>query len=125
MGAENKAPSVTQAVIAATPTPVLAAEPVVEEKILPPDPTRLVGLNPAEVQSLMGAPSLVRRDANVQMMLFENGDCVFEVVFYEPSPDEYFTATTINARTTSGTDIDQTACLTDILPDGLWIGDNK
>lgn len=113
-------PAVTQ-----TPTEVIVpAEtlPVAEKPVLPPpDPARLTGLNPREVQALIGEPSLVRRDANVQAMLFEKGDCVFEIIFYEPSENDHFAATETNARTHRGSDIDRALCLVQILPNGQWL----
>lgn len=110
-----------------TPAEVVApaeeAAPLVEQPAPPepPNPARLTGLNPKEVQALIGEPSLVRRDANVQVMLFENHDCVFEVIFYEPSENEHFEAKETNARTRRGTDIDRTECLVKVLPNGLWL----
>jgi len=99
-------------------------EPALET--LPPttpplSPEDLITLSPREVQAMLGAPTLVRRDANVQIMLFEDSDCVFEVIFYEPDPDAHYAATTTNARTKSGVDIDQTECLAKVLPEGQWL----
>ena len=120
-------PAKTQTAVPVTNLPILAPvdTPPVEEMALPPDPTRLTGLNPAEIQALLGAPTLVRRDANVQMMLFENGNCVFEVVFLEPTPSEHFKAAATNARTTNGTDMNQSKCLADLLPMGQWLDTGK
>tara|TARA_R110002096_G_scaffold9468_2_gene37374 strand:- start:654 stop:1067 length:414 start_codon:yes stop_codon:yes gene_type:complete len=107
------------------PTKVIVpeeAQTIAEKPVLPPpDPARLVGLNPREVQALIGEPSLVRRDANVQAMLFESGDCVFEVIFYEPTENDHFAATETNARTYRGTDIERAICLVQILPNGQWL----
>lgn len=110
------------------PEPVqvsLEPEPIVTEEVAPPppppDPARLDGLNPAEVQGLLGEPTLVRRDNNVQIMLFENGDCVFEVIFYEPTTEDHFHARAMNARSRSGLDVDLGECLMKVLPDGKWL----
>jgi len=102
--------------------PVETALVASEAPALPmPEPARLSGLNPREVQALMGEPSLVRRDANVQIMLFETQACVFEIVFYEPNLDAHFHADHLNARSPGGTDIDLQACLVEVLPNGQWL----
>lgn len=109
---------------AASPAPVEAA-PVVEETTAPPppppEPARLTGLTPAEVQAIMGEPSFVRRDENVQTMLYENADCVFEIIFVEPTSDHHFQAQDMNARTKAGNGTDLAACLTAQLPNGTWL----
>lgn len=86
----------------------------------PPSPDRLNGLTPVDVITLLGEPGLVRRDGKVQVMLFETKDCVLELVFVEPSPDDHFHVTHLAARDRQGADTDQTACLTQILPEGTW-----
>jgi len=108
----------TAPVIAATKSPV-----IIEEAPPPPvpEPSRLSGLNPKEVQALVGDPSLVRRDQNVQIMLFENRNCVFEIIFYEPDLNAYFRADHINARDRNGADMDLQSCLISILPGGRWL----
>ena len=88
-----------------------------------PDPARLMGLNPREVQALVGAPTLVRRDDKVQVMLFENGTCVLEIVYFEPDSDSYFEARHISARTSRGADTDTATCLAALLPHGRWRGE--
>lgn len=123
MGARAPAPAPVPELVA-TPEEAPAA-PVEEAAIVappppPPEPARLEGLNPIEVQALMGEPSLVRRDAHVQVMLFEAQACVFEVIFYEPSPDAHFRVDTLNARDRRGLDTDLQTCLMQVLPDGQW-----
>ncbi len=110
---------------AQAPAPVVEAEqPAALEAAQPapppPEPERLQGLNPQQVITLMGEPSLVRRDGSVQVMLFENETCVFEVVFREPSQHEYFQAHHIAARTLDGHGTDTQACLMKVLPNGAW-----
>lgn len=126
MGGGEPAPVIEAPIQTPEPAPQVAAvetAPVVEEApALPkPEPDRLAGLNPKQVQALMGEPSLVRRDNNVQVMLFETSACVFEIVFYEPDPDSHFHADRMNARTRSGTDMDLQTCLVDVLPGGQWL----
>jgi len=86
----------------------------------PPNPERLSGLTPREVQALVGEPSLVRREDTVQVMLFEKPSCVLEVVFYEGHPDDYFRAKSISARTRQGEAVDASTCLAAVLPGGRW-----
>lgn len=118
-GGTAQEPAITQ--VPAEVAPPVETPAISEPPAPPPDPTRLSGLNPREVQELIGEPSLVRRDANVQAMLFENHDCVFEVIFYEPTEDDHFEAKETNARTRRGTDVDQTECLIKVLPNGQWL----
>jgi len=126
MGAEAPAPA--PATIsepeaeAPAAAPIETAPVVLETPALPmPEPMRLPGLNPKEVQALMGEPSFVRRDANVQIMLFETHACVFEIIFYEPNPDAHFHADHLNARSPGGADIDLQTCLIEVLPNGQWL----
>lgn len=97
-----------------TPVEVLAPPPP------PPSPDRLDGLTPVDVLALLGEPGLVRRDGKIQVMLFETDDCVLELVFVEPSPDDHFLVTHLDARDRRGAGTDPTACLTQILPEGTW-----
>lgn len=129
MGTTAPAPEQSSAVLppketVATPDPVETA-PVTEEAAAPPppppEPARLNGLTPAEVQSIMGEPSFVRRDENVQTMLFENAHCVFEIIFVEPTSDHHFRAQNLNARTKAGNGTDLAACLAAQLPRGTWL----
>ncbi len=93
---------------------------------LPPvKPSRLKGLNPKQVQALVGPPSLVRRDGPVQVMLFETKSCVFEVIFFEPQAGAYFRAQQVQARTLRGHDTDAAACLARVLPNGQWLDDTS
>ncbi|PCI64346.1 MAG: hypothetical protein COB37_01855 [Kordiimonadales bacterium] len=101
---------------------IIETPPVVEERVqLVPQVTALEGLNPKQVQAKLGEPSFVRRDANVQVMLFETKTCVFEVIFFEPTPGEHFTAAKINARTRKGVQTDVQQCLGHIIPGGAWL----
>ncbi len=113
-----------------TPAPeVVAPAPVIEPAPQPlaeihprepANPERLIGQNPQSVLSLMGAPTLVRRDDTVQVMLFENASCVFEVVFFEPDTNAYFEARHIAARTPGGIKVGTDECLAAHLPGGHW-----
>ena len=86
-----------------------------------PEPGRLSGLNPKQIQALVGEPSLVRRDGHVQVMLFENAACVLEIIFYEANPDAHFIANRLNARNRAGVETNLQACLVNLLPNGQWL----
>lgn len=103
--------------------PVMEPEPVPLAELHPrppADPLRLMGTSPSDVQGLMGNPTLVRRDDMVQVMLYENDGCVFEIVFYEPTPGAYFEARHLAARSRAGDNVDIKACLASHLPGGHW-----
>lgn len=99
-------PPVDPAPVAPVPTP---AEPVPEPLII--DLARIEGQTPAGVLEYLGTPSLVRRDENVQVMIFETETCVVEVIFYEPDNGDHFRARRVNARTTAGHDTDLESCV--------------
>jgi len=115
-------PEVTPPEPAPAPVPVETA-PLQEEAVRLPDPEpgRLSGLNPAQVQALVGEPALVRRDGHVQIMLFETPSCVLEIIFYEANPDAHFIVDQLNARNRRGQDVDIQTCLVNILPNGQWL----
>ena len=103
--------------------PALTPEPVPLAEMHPrplAEPLRLMGASPHDVQTLMGNPTFVRREDMMQVMLYENDGCVFEVVFYEPTPGEYFEARHLAARTPRGENVDIKACLASHLPGGHW-----
>ncbi len=113
------------------PPPQVATAPIPEETvqtpqeepapIVLPNTELLIGHTPRTVQSQLGEPNLVRRDGNVQIMLYEASSCVFEVIFYEKNPDEHFRATDINARTAKGYDVDRDECLATVLGTGVTL----
>lgn len=108
---------------APAPTPIAEPapppEPVVETPAIEPAPEpeplivdlgRLQNQTPADVVAYLGAPTLVRRDDNVQIMIFEAERCVVEVIFYEPDNGDYFRAEWLNARLRTGQDTDVETC---------------
>lgn len=108
-------PAVEQPV--ATPVPV---EPeIVEPKPLVVDLSHIENATPADVISYMGAPSLVRRDENVQVMIFEAERCVVEIVFYEPEDGDHFRSEWITARLKSGQDMETISCARQWLEENL------
>lgn len=119
MGAEEAPPAP-----AIPPAPAEETPPVVVESVPEPEPApapivvdfaRIDGQTPADVLAYIGAPTLVRRDENVQVMIFENSVCVFEVVFYEPNDGDYFRARHYGARNKSGQNVDTEACARSLL----------
>lgn len=111
-------------------------EPVVEEPVIPETETEvaapetqvlgardLLGLDPAEVQNLLGPVSLKRWEGEVQVMQFSGELCIVDIYFYETAPGEAFEATYLNARNNSGEEISKDLCLTSLLPGGVWAGE--
>jgi len=119
----NNPPPASQPV-APAPAPVPVETLPIEKEATPiklPEPDRLVGLNPKQVQALVGEPSLVRRDGAVQVMLFETATCVLEIIFYEANPEAHFISNQLNARNRAGTETAPQACLVNLLPNGQWL----
>ncbi len=115
--------------------PVVTPDPVVEEpKIDEPEPeiegpetqalvaSDIIGLEPADVQELLGPVSLKRWEGEVQVMQFSGEHCVIDIYFYETAPGEAFEASYMNARTSSGTEVGSDICLASLLPGGIWAG---
>lgn len=94
--------------------PATTAEPEVAE-VFKPDLEQIREATPAEVQTYVGAPTLVRRDDTVQVMTFETERCVFQVIFYEPSPGASFRARHISARDRTGQDTAIEPCLSGVM----------
>ncbi len=116
--------------------PVVPPEPVVEEPVNPETETEaaapemrvlgtrdLLGMAPAEVQTLLGPVSLKRWEGEIQVMQFSNDHCVIDIYFYETAPGEAFEATYLNARNNSGEEISKDICLASLLPGGVWAGE--
>lgn len=86
----------------------------------PPDPDRLLGLEPRQVQDVLGTPNLVRRENAAQVMQFKNGNCVLDVIFYEEAAGGAFRARHLASRMVDGAAITAPDCLAAILPDGRY-----
>jgi hypothetical protein len=125
MGAASEPPAPVATPEPVAPAPVVVETPAVVEEAPPPlpapEPDRLLGLTPSAVQAIMGEPSFVRRDDRMQSMLFEAGDCVFELIFMEPSSDLHFEVKKLSARAKTGAPTDTQACLVRQLPNGQWL----
>lgn len=102
------------------PEPVIAAT-AEEPEPEPPAPrlpaASLMGQPIHALQAQLGAPSLVRRDGAVQVMLYENATCVLDITLREARPDDYFRAHHITARDTTGADVDADTCIETFLGD--------
>lgn len=102
---------------------VEAVEALPEAQTLPQAPpaaNRLLGLEPRHVQIILGTPSLVRREGAAQVMQFKNGNCVFDVTFYEEAPGGAFLARHLASRLLDGAPIAPDDCLAAILPGGRF-----
>ncbi len=110
--------------VADIPDPVVAAAPSVQKPVQPaakevpavPEPlavdmAQIENQTPTNVVAYLGMPSLVRRDEIVQVMIFETGTCVVEVIFFEPENGDHFRAHRVNARSTSSQDVDIENCV--------------
>ncbi|UTW55570.1 hypothetical protein [Kordiimonas sp. SCSIO 12610] len=101
-------------------TPIInnvVTQPIIEESSALPDINTLAGLNPREIENLMGIPDLKREDGNIQVFLYESSTCVLEVILRENS-DGNLKSESLKTRDRQGNPADKTSCLTSLLPDG-------
>lgn len=121
--------TVGEPIVTPEPQPVVTPEPVVEEPIIvEPEPEvaipetpavaagDIIGLEPVDVQNLLGPVSLKRWEGEVQVMQFTNEHCVIDIYFYETAPGEAFEASYLNARLPSGIEVSSDTCLASLLP---------
>lgn len=113
--AEEAAPPPEPAPAPPPPTLEIAPEPV------PPDAALLIGLDPAALEALLGAPALVRREAGVQLFQYRAAPCVLDIALYSPSPDQPFRARHIEARDREGEEINSRDCLALLVPKEFWL----
>lgn len=113
------APAPEPAVEETLNAPAPPAPEVIEPQPLVVDLSHIENATPADVISYMGAPTLVRRDENVQVMIFEASRCVVEVVFYEPDNGEHFRSEWVTARLKSGQETETTVCVRQWLEENL------
>lgn len=97
--------------VAASPSPVDSHEtPPETPPEMPPvvldqwrlAPEQLEGRRPANIQALIGPPSLIRRDGPLYTTLYERPGCVLELVYYEAEPGAGFRLDYLTARTRAG-----------------------
>lgn len=109
---------------AETPQPTPKPETGLTEKpaALPeslPDAGRLLGLEPRQIQDVLGTPSLVRREDAAQVMQFKNGNCVLDIIFYEETPGGAFLSQHLSSRALDGAPVAPRECLAALLPFGF------
>ena len=85
-----------------------------------PNPEDLLGLEPKDIQALLGPVSLKRWEGEAQVMQFANEHCVMDIYFYEETPGAAFYASYLNARLKDGAEISSDVCLIALLPGGVW-----
>jgi len=111
---EAPTPAVSAPTVEAEPA-VGTPEPEVPLPVTPApitvDMNRIEGQTPTDVIGYLGTPSLVRRDDAVQVMIFETGTCVVEVIFFEPANGDHFRAHRVNTRSRTGQDVDTENCV--------------
>ncbi len=102
----------------ATPTVVAVVAPPPPPPPPPRfDPKSLVGLERNQVALLMGVPSLLRTERNVEVWLYEGVRCVAHLYFYENTETEGYRVRHFETRSRSGELIAARTCL-----DGLQSG---
>ena len=77
------------------------------------DPEQLLGKDPGEVEELLGAPELVRRESPAQVWQYRGASCVLDVVLYEEAGGERVTY--VEARDRNGGQTEARACLNQLL----------
>lgn len=70
------------AITTPTPAPQVAALPPIND-----DPAQLMGLDRSGVNSLLGNPDLIRREAPAEIWQYLAADCIFDVVLYARGED--------------------------------------
>jgi len=90
----------------------LLALAAAEESAPLPD---LLGLEPKDVQAILGEVSLKRWEGAAQMMQFTGEACILDVYFYEEAPGQAFRATFLAARRASGEGMEAGLCLRALL----------
>ncbi|HXV73560.1 MAG TPA: hypothetical protein VD713_02405 [Sphingomonadales bacterium] len=75
----------------------------------------LLGLEPKEVQALLGEVSFKRWEGAAQMMQFTGDACILDVYFYEEAPGAAFRAAHLAARNSSGETVEAEACFRALL----------
>lgn len=87
-------------------------------------PANLMGLEPAQVQEILGPVSLKRWEGDVQVMQFKGEKCVMDVYLYENAPGEAYEVSYLSARNPEGEDMADDICLTSLLPSRFLVEDS-
>ncbi len=85
-----------------------------------PDPAKLKGFEPAEMQALLGVPDLLRWENHAQVYQYRGAKCILDIIFYESPSGGPFLAAHVSARGPGGQDTEVKACLVDLLPAESW-----
>ncbi|MEM7226005.1 MAG: hypothetical protein AAF495_23705 [Pseudomonadota bacterium] len=109
--AGTKQASAPAAKPAPEPAESLAALP--PEPVIDDDPDRLMGLDPVDLEGLLGRPELVRRETPAQIWQYRTGACVLDVVLYDEAAGGRVTY--VEARDRAGAKVDTRPCLNQVL----------
>jgi hypothetical protein len=90
----------------ATPAP---QAPLVQQQ--PQERNRLVGLTPQDLVGRFGAPALQVREGTSLKLQFRGRSCVLDAYLYPQAGNGTMRVTHVDARTPSGIDSDQAACI--------------
>ena len=93
--------------MARQPQPQVAAQPI---PAVQPSAGQLIGLTASELVGHFGSPALQIREGASLKLQFRGRLCVLDAYLY-PSTGGALRVTHVDARTQSGVDIDQAACI--------------
>lgn len=89
-------------------TAALTPDPSIDD-----DPEQLLGKDPDQVEDLLGAPELVRRESPAQIWQYRGRSCIFDVVLYDEANGERVTY--VEARDRNGGQTEARSCLNQLL----------
>ncbi len=75
-----------------------------------PQPTGVMGADARGLVLLFGQPRLDIRDPTARKLQFTNGQCVLDTYLYPPAANREPLVTLVEARNSSGGDMDWNAC---------------
>lgn len=91
------------------PAPILA--PPAPPPPAPAGLTRVLGHTAAEVQALIGAPTLDRVEGKGRQLQYARGPCVLDLFLYPPAPGQEPRVKYPYARRKNGSPLDPASCL--------------
>ena len=80
-------------------TAALVVPPVLDD-----DPQQLIGLGPENLEALLGAPGLIRREGEAAIWQYREGACVLDLFLYQSGGGPRVTYAEARARDGSGTE---------------------
>ena len=83
-------------------------EPAIDD-----NPARLLGLGSRDLERVLGAPEMVRRETPAQVWQYRTGACVLDVVLYDEAGGDRVDY--LEARDRSGGKIETRSCLNQVL----------